>query len=158
MLNQVSLDINDASSHVYLAGVAAEAIARAFLANHPYSPRYLSSTANQDAIRAMQTVLQVMRVFDERSFCPDEEKRLAYVQFVSTIHELAKAPGHFSNELREKQVMGKICDSLGKLFYGRPEIGHQILDHVDPHVKLLRATWFTGEPQLREESRNRPQF
>ncbi len=143
------LDINNARDQVYQAGAATEKVAREFLRAHPPSSQWLSPQSNREmATRAIQSVLSLLHVFDEQSSVPDQVKQQAYLQFVTTVSGLAQAPGIFPEQLREKNVMNKVCESLGKLFYERPEVATQIMACVDAHVNIMKATW--NPPQLEQ--------
>lgn len=148
MRNPIYFDIQAVSKQVYSAGAAVEALARHFLAARSYSPQFLSASTNEDARRAMHSVLQLMNVFNENSSCSDQERQRAYLQFVTTLSDLAKGAGPFAKELRARNLMDFVCNTLGEIIYQRPSLATEIRDHVDAHVKIMQASWFSGAPQF----------
>lgn len=145
----MSLDINDAKDQVYQAGALVEEVTREFLQANPYTSHLLSPHSNREmANRAIQSVLSLLHVFDKQSSFTDQVKQQTYLQFVVTMSELAQVPGIFPGQLREKNVMNKICESLGMLFYERPEAATQISRHLAEHVNIMKTTW--NRPPLEE--------
>jgi len=148
MQDPIHFDIQAVSKQVYSAGAAAEAAVRGFLATHSYSPQFLNASTNQEAMQAMRAVLQVMNVFNENSHCSAQEKQQAYLQFVTTLSALAKGSGLFANELRAKNLMDPVCNTLGEIIYKRPSMATEIRDHLDAHVKIMQTAWLSKAPQF----------
>ncbi len=149
----VNFNINQAKTLVTTAGGTAEAVAKQFLLDHPSSSKFLAAHSNQElAMRVIQSTLPLLHAFDEMNACSDHEKQTVYLQFVATLTDLAKAPGDFSKQLREKNVMETVYESIGKIIYNRAALADQIKPSVEAHLAFMKTAWSSPGLQFKQQT------
>lgn len=156
MSNSVPLNLHRTERRIYSTAISAEDLTRNFLAKHPWSPQFLASPIQRDAIAAMEVTLQLVEAFNDKSSFSDHEKQQTYLQFVNTMDKLSKSPGIFAQELHKHGLMDSICKVLGVLFYNRPEVGEQIKKYLDDHLRLMKNAWPAEVPKLDKSEQFRP--